>query len=57
MKGVKVGGALVSVSHANVIVTEEGALASDVRCLVETIRAEVLSQFGVVLETEVVFLE
>jgi UDP-N-acetylmuramate--alanine ligase len=57
MKGAKVGGASVSKAHANVIVTEEGALASDVRCLVETIRAEVLSQFGVVLETEVVFLE
>jgi UDP-N-acetylmuramate--L-alanine ligase/UDP-N-acetylenolpyruvoylglucosamine reductase len=57
MKGAKVGGASVSKAHANVIVTEEGALASDVRCLVETIRAEVLKQSGVVLETEVVFLE
>jgi UDP-N-acetylmuramate dehydrogenase len=56
-KGRRVGGASVSPRHANVIVTEQGALASDVRCLIETIRGDVQRQTGVELETEVVFLE
>lgn len=57
MKGARVGGAAVSDRHANVIVTEEGATASDVRTLLEQMRAEVQARFGVLLETEIEFLE
>jgi len=57
MKGARIGGAVVSRSHANVIVTETGVRASDVMALIEKIRAEVISRFGVHLETEVEFLE
>jgi len=57
MKGAGIGGASVSRAHANVIVTETGACASDVMALVEKIRGEVASRFGVHLETEVEFLE
>jgi len=56
-KGKRVGGASVSKRHANVIFTDQGALASDVRCLIETIRSEVQRREGIQLETEVVFLE
>jgi len=56
-KGRCVGGASVSPRHANVIVTKQGALASDVRCLIETIRGDVQRRTGIRLETEVVFLE
>jgi UDP-N-acetylenolpyruvoylglucosamine reductase len=45
----------VSTEHANVFVTREGATASDVQALTEIVRAAVARQFGVVLETEVVF--
>ena len=57
LKGFRVGGASVSKPHANVIVTDQGALASDVRCLIETIRGEVERKFEIPLETEVVFFE
>jgi UDP-N-acetylmuramate--L-alanine ligase/UDP-N-acetylenolpyruvoylglucosamine reductase len=57
LKGFRIGGASVSSRHANVIVTDQGALASDVRCLIETIRSEVERRFKSKLETEVVFLE
>ena len=57
LKGLRVGRASVSRQHANVIVTDDGALASDVRCLVETIRSEVEQRCGARLEAEVLFLE
>lgn len=56
MRGMRVGGARVSERHANVIVTEDGCCASDVRSLLELGRAAVRRQFGVELEAEVVVL-
>lgn len=57
LKGTRVGGARVFEKHANVIVTEQGAGASDVIALMELARAEVLDRFGIELEPEVVILE
>jgi UDP-N-acetylmuramate--alanine ligase len=57
MKGVRVGGAVVTQRHANVIVTEPGARASDVRALMETMRWEVESRCGYRLEAEVRWIE
>ena len=54
LKGAVIGGAQVSTAHANVIVTRPGARASDVKALLERVRAEVFSRFGVQLENEVV---
>ena len=54
LKGLSVGGAEVSVQHANVIVTEHGACASDVRALLEIVRGEVARTAGVRLEPELV---
>jgi UDP-N-acetylmuramate dehydrogenase len=51
-----VGGASVSPVHANFIVNQGGATAADVRALIETCRREVLSQFGVQLRDEIVYL-
>ena len=42
--------------HANFILNEGGATASDVLALVEHVRAEVLKKQGVRLETEVQIL-
>jgi UDP-N-acetylmuramate--alanine ligase len=55
-KGLRVGGAVVSPRHANVIVTEPGALASDVKALLELMRAGVQARYGLALENEVVEL-
>ena len=55
-KGRWLGRARVSEAHANVIVTEPGATASDVQALIELVREAVMHRFGVRLETEVVEL-
>lgn len=52
-KGYAVGGAQVSDVHANFIVNTGGATASDVRAVMDHVRAEVSARFGVLLEPEV----
>ena len=53
LKGAREGGAQVSELHANFILNEGGATASDVDRLVNRVRAEVKARFGIELETEV----
>lgn len=53
LKNQRVGAACVSDVHANFILNEGGATASEVLALLEQVRAEVLNQHGVRLETEV----
>jgi UDP-N-acetylmuramate dehydrogenase len=57
LKGFTVGGASISRNHANVIVTDPGARASDVLAVLEIARAEVNRQSGIRLETEIQILE
>lgn len=52
-RGKQIGGAMVSSKHANFIVNEQDATASDVMALVEQIQQEVKTQFDVDLMTEV----
>lgn len=52
-RGKRVGGAMVSEKHANFIVNEENASASDIHALVEMIQKEVKEQFDIDLITEV----
>ena len=56
MKGRRVGAAVVSLVHANFIVNEGGATASDVRRLIELCRMAVAERFGIALREEVVYL-
>jgi UDP-N-acetylmuramate dehydrogenase len=51
-KGVRVGGAVVSEKHANFLVAEPGARATDVYDLIELVRRRVYESTGVQLETE-----
>ena len=53
LKGVKWGGARVSERHANFIVADEGATASDVIRLIDLIRERVQKVFGTELQIEV----
>lgn len=57
MKGFAIGGAMISMRHANVIVTEPGAQASDVRAVLEKAREEVERVSGIRMEPEIQFLE
>lgn len=54
-KGLRVGGAQISLQHANFIVNSGAATASDVRALAGEVKRRVLARFGVALEEEVIY--
>ncbi len=56
LKGLRIGGAVVSEKHANFIVNDQKGTAADVRALAERVRAEVLERTGTALEFEIVFI-
>ena len=56
LKGARVGRARVSTTHANFIINEGGATASDIRRLIDRCRREVRERFDVELREEVVSL-
>jgi UDP-N-acetylenolpyruvoylglucosamine reductase len=56
LKGTRCGGAVVSELHANFIVNTGNATASDVLALIKQIRTTVHDRFGILLETEVLFV-
>lgn len=56
LKGLKCGGAEISVKHANFIVNTGGAVAEDVRHLIRTIQKRVYERFGILLQPEVIFV-
>jgi UDP-N-acetylmuramate dehydrogenase len=53
LKGLRVGGAVVSEKHANFINAEKGCTSSDVINLIETIKQKVKEQFNIELELEI----
>ncbi|OGV59544.1 MAG: hypothetical protein A2498_03075 [Lentisphaerae bacterium RIFOXYC12_FULL_60_16] len=56
LKGCRVGGARISEQHANVVVAERAATASDVRALILQVQDRVLRTTGVSLEPEIVWM-
>ena len=56
LKGVKVGGAEVSVKHAGFIINSNNATASDVLGLMDKITNVVKQADGVELEPEIIFV-
>ncbi len=57
LKGKRMGGAMVSFEHANVIVNVGGGTARDYLALSEIMRREVEDKFGITLEREFEFLK
>ncbi len=55
LKGYRVGGAAVSEKHAGFVVNLGGATCDDVLRLVEHIKTVVFKNFGVTLETEIIY--
>ncbi len=53
LKGLRVGGALVSEKHANFIVNMKGARGSDIETLIETVQNQVHARTGISLIREV----
>jgi len=56
LKGYKVGGAMVSLEHANFLINAGGATASDLRSLAGIVAKAVHDKFGVDLEEEVLYV-
>jgi UDP-N-acetylmuramate dehydrogenase len=56
LKGLRIGGAVVSEKHANFIVNDQKGTAADVRHLAERVGAEVLARHGVALALEIAFV-
>jgi UDP-N-acetylmuramate dehydrogenase len=53
LKGLRIGGAVVSDKHANFIIAEEGCSSRDVTRLIEAVKQRVKEQFDVELELEI----
>lgn len=53
LKGLREGGACVSARHANFIINDNGACASDIECLIQRVRIAVHERTGVMLVPEV----
>jgi len=53
LKGYRIGGAEVSVKHANFIINVGEATAADIEALIAHVRTEVARQHGITLQTEV----
>lgn len=56
LKGIRVGGAVVSHRHANFIINDNNASADDILALIKLIKDEVYKTFGVLLEEEIVIV-
>jgi UDP-N-acetylmuramate dehydrogenase len=56
LKGLRIGGAVVSEKHANFIVNDQKGTAADVRRLAERVRAEIRARHGIELQLEIEFL-
>jgi len=53
LKGLQIGGAVVSEKHANFIIAEKGCTSRDVKRLIEAIKQRVKEQFDTELELEI----
>ncbi len=53
LKGLQIGGAVVSEKHANFIIAEKGCTSRDVKRLTEAIKQRVKEQFDIELELEI----
>lgn len=53
LKGLRIGGAVVSEKHANFIIAEDGCTSRDVTRLIETVKQRVKEQFDAELELEI----
>lgn len=56
LKGLRVGGAMISEKHANFFVNCGGATSQDVLRLIDLAKEAVLRQFGVELEEEISYV-
>lgn len=57
LKGMRIGGAMVSNEHANFIINDHSATAQDIRTLIQIIKNAVYAQYKITLQEEIRYLE
>ncbi len=57
LRGAAIGGAKISEKHAGFIINGGAATSADVKALVEKVKSEVYSKTGVLLQTEIIFID
>lgn len=57
LKGFSIGGAQVSEKHAGFIINKNNATANDVKDLMDEVKARVFDKFGVMLESEIRYID
>ena len=57
LKGMRVGGAVVSEKHANFILNDKNATSADIKRLIALIKNAVFAQYGILLKEEIQYLE
>ncbi|MBQ8406917.1 MAG: hypothetical protein IJY38_03260, partial [Clostridia bacterium] len=57
LKGLRLGGAVISKTHANFIINETHATARDVKELIQTAKNAVRAQYNVRLEEEIEYID
>ena len=56
LKGYRVGGARISLEHANFIIADDGATSSDIYSLIKSVKEKVLIKKGISLQEELIYL-
>lgn len=56
LKGYSIGGAQISEKHAGFTVNKGGATSDDVRAVIEHTKAVILEKYGVMLESEIIYI-
>ena len=57
LKGLRIGGAVISKTHANFIINDNGAKSSDICALIQIIKNAVFAQYKIRLEEEIRYLD
>ena len=57
LKGFSVGDAAVSEKHAGFVINKGNASAADVKALMEQVREQVSQKYGVILESEIRYID
>ena len=56
LKGLRVGGAVVSAQHANFILNDQNATVQDVRLLIAQVKEAVYQKYAILLTEEIEYL-
>ncbi len=57
LKGLRLGGATISLTHANFILNDKGATAAEIKAIIDIVKNAVFAQYKIRLKEEIVYLD